>query len=39
MQIFLKAASKEAVHRELDQLGDEILKAREEIRRRQWDFF
>ncbi|MGB4245888.1 MAG: SNF2-related protein [Limnochordia bacterium] len=39
MQIFLKAASKEAVQRELDQLGDEILKAREEIRRRQWDFF
>jgi len=39
MHIFLKHQSKEAVQRELEQLGDEILKAREEIRRQQWDLF
>jgi len=39
MHIFLKHQSKEAVQRELEQLGDEILKTREEINRQQWNLF
>ena len=39
MHIFLKNQSKEDVHRELNRLGDEILKTRQEISRQQWDLF